>query len=110
MWERFAPARVDLLHLWPAQSRDGRYARHHARGKIRYGTKHLPGGYNTMQFMSTKQLAFEHECEVRAFFNVYDPVAGQIGTSARMIVTVLCRYRNTRSMRGFTTASAEGLT
>jgi len=43
-------------------------------GLIQYGIKHLTG-FNTLQFITTKQMKYAEECEVRAFLNIVDPLA-----------------------------------
>jgi hypothetical protein len=42
-------------------------------GLVQYGIKHL-SGFNTLRFITTKQQKYEHECEVRAFLHVIDPL------------------------------------
>jgi hypothetical protein len=44
-------------------------------GQIRYGSKHLTG-WNTLRFITTKQLKYADEREVRAFLWIIDPYAG----------------------------------
>ena len=77
MWERFAPEGVAVCSRYGLlkAAMDAMLDTTHL-GQIRYGTGHLQGSYNTMQFITTKRAKYEDECEVRAFFNVYDPVAG----------------------------------
>jgi hypothetical protein len=77
MWERFAPEGIAVCSRYGLlkAAMDAVLDMTHL-GQIRYGTRHLGGGYNTMQFITTKRTQYEDEREVRAFFNVYDPVAG----------------------------------
>jgi hypothetical protein len=44
-------------------------------GLVRYGTGHLENTFNTIQFITTKQVDYSAECEVRAWLTVYDPLA-----------------------------------
>ena len=45
-------------------------------GLVTYGTAHLTDRFNALEFMTTKQAKYEHECEVRAMLMCVDPLAG----------------------------------
>jgi hypothetical protein len=45
-------------------------------GLIQYGTSHLTNRFNEMEFITSKQLKYEPECEVRAILTCSDPLAG----------------------------------
>lgn len=45
-------------------------------GLIRYGVAHLANTFNALEFITTKQLFYEPERELRAWLTVYDPLAG----------------------------------
>src|SRR5262249_40201117 len=45
-------------------------------GLIRYGTAHLANTFNALEFITTKQVPYEPERELRAWLTVYDPLAG----------------------------------
>jgi hypothetical protein len=45
-------------------------------GLVRYGTNHLAGIFNTLAFITTKQLQYSPDREVRAWLTAYDPLAG----------------------------------
>jgi hypothetical protein len=44
-------------------------------GRVRYGVEHLKDTFNALEFITTKQLQYEPECEVRALLTSYDPLA-----------------------------------
>lgn len=45
-------------------------------GLVHYGTAHLAHTYNTLEFITTKQLQYSGEQEVRAWLTAIDPLAG----------------------------------
>ena len=45
-------------------------------GLVQYGTAHLTDRFNALEFITTKQAKYEHECEVRAMLTCTDPLAG----------------------------------
>lgn len=45
-------------------------------GLVHYGTSHLTNRFNAMEFITTKQLNYEPECEVRAILTCSDPLDG----------------------------------
>lgn len=44
-------------------------------GRVQYGTSHLTDRFNGMEFITTKELKYASEREVRAFITSYDPLA-----------------------------------
>lgn len=44
-------------------------------GLVRYGTAHLKGTFNALEFITTKQAGYVSEREVRAVLTAYDPLA-----------------------------------
>jgi hypothetical protein len=81
----------ETLDMWEQYGRDGvavcsRYGllksaldalldQAHA-GLVRYGTDHLAKTFNTFEFITTKQVQYSHEREVRAWLTAIDPLAG----------------------------------
>jgi hypothetical protein len=45
-------------------------------GLVRYGTEHLKSTFNTLEFITTKQLKYADDREVRAWLTVYHPFEG----------------------------------
>jgi hypothetical protein len=45
-------------------------------GLVQYGAAHLTDRFNALEFITTKQAKYEHECEVRAMLTCIDPLAG----------------------------------
>jgi hypothetical protein len=45
-------------------------------GLVRYGTDHLANTFNAIEFITTKQVRYSPEREVRAWLTVIDPLAG----------------------------------
>ena len=45
-------------------------------GLVRYGTDHLANTFNTLEFITTKQVQYSQDREVRAWLTVIDPFAG----------------------------------
>ena len=45
-------------------------------GLVQYGTDHLGNTFNTLVFITTKQIQYSNEREVRALITAYDPLAG----------------------------------
>jgi hypothetical protein len=45
-------------------------------GLVRYGTDHLANTFNTLEFITTKQIQYSQDREVRAWLTVLDPLAG----------------------------------
>lgn len=43
-------------------------------GRVQYGTNHLTDRFNGMEFITTKELKYARECEVRALITCYDPL------------------------------------
>ena len=43
-------------------------------GRVQYGSDHLTDRYNVMEFITTKELKYAQDCEVRAFITSYDPL------------------------------------
>jgi hypothetical protein len=50
-------------------------------GRVQYGTNHLTDRFNDMKFITTKELKYAPECEVRAFITSFDP----LGTGNRHV-------------------------
>jgi hypothetical protein len=45
-------------------------------GLVRYGTDHLTNTFNALEFITTKQIQYSQDCEVRAWLTAIDPLAG----------------------------------
>lgn len=45
-------------------------------GLVQYGIDHLKGSFNTLEFITTKQIQYSRDREVRALLTVVDPLAG----------------------------------
>jgi hypothetical protein len=45
-------------------------------GLVRYGTDHLADTFNALEFITTKQIQYSQDCEVRAWLTVMDPLSG----------------------------------
>ncbi len=45
-------------------------------GLVQYGTAHLTDRFNALEFITTKQAKYEHECEVRAMLTCTNPLSG----------------------------------
>jgi hypothetical protein len=63
--------RYDLLY----SALDGLLEDHAHLGRVQYGTEHLTDRFNGFEFITTKQLQYAPDCEVRAFITAYDPLA-----------------------------------
>jgi hypothetical protein len=76
MWEQYGCdgvavcSRYDLLK----SALDGLLDDAHL-GLVRYGTDHLANTFNALEFITTKQLKYGPDQEVRALITVYDPLA-----------------------------------
>ena len=45
-------------------------------GLVQYGTEHLTDRFNALEFITTKQTKYVHECEVRAMLTCTNPLGG----------------------------------
>jgi hypothetical protein len=45
-------------------------------GLVRYGTDHLANTFNALEFITTKQIQYSQDCEVRAWLTVVHPLEG----------------------------------
>jgi hypothetical protein len=45
-------------------------------GLVQYGTEHLTDRFNALEFITTKQKKYVHECEVRAMLTCTNPLGG----------------------------------
>ena len=45
-------------------------------GLVQYGTNHLTNRFNALEFITTKQMKYEPECEVRAMLTCINPLDG----------------------------------
>ena len=43
-------------------------------GRVQYGSDHLTDRFNALEFITTKQCKYAHECEVRAIITSFDPL------------------------------------
>jgi hypothetical protein len=77
MWEQYGPDGVAICSRYGLlkSALNGVLDESHI-GLVRYGTDHLASTFNTLAFITTKQIRYSQECEVRAFITVYDPLAG----------------------------------
>ncbi|HEY6389296.1 MAG TPA: hypothetical protein VIX91_26745 [Candidatus Acidoferrum sp.] len=77
MWEQYGKdgvavcSRVGLLKAALAGFLDESHL-----GLVRYGIDHLADTFNTLEFITTKQVKYSQECEVRARLTSRDPLAG----------------------------------
>jgi hypothetical protein len=73
MWETYGHdgvavcSRYDLLHSTLNGLLDDAFL-----GRIQYGTDHLTDRFNALEFITTKQLKYKPDCEVRALIASYD--------------------------------------
>jgi hypothetical protein len=77
MWEQYGSDGVAVCSRYGLlkSALDGFLDQAHA-GLVRYGTGHLANSFNALAFITTKQVQYSQEREVRAFITVYDPLAG----------------------------------
>ncbi len=77
MWEQYGDdgvavcSRYGLLRL----VLDGLLDEAHV-GLVQYGTGHLANTFNTMEFITTKQIRYSQDHELRAWLTITDPFAG----------------------------------
>lgn len=75
MWETYGHdgvavcTRYELLHNALNGLEDDAHL-----GRVQYGSDHLTDRFNGMEFISTKQLKYAPDCEVRALITSYDPL------------------------------------
>jgi hypothetical protein len=77
MWEQYGHDGVAVCSRYGLlrSALDGLLDEAHL-GLVRYGTNHLAGIFNTLAFITTKQLQYSPDREVRAWLTAYDPLAG----------------------------------
>jgi len=77
MWDQYGDDGVVICSRYGLlkSTLDGLLDEAHA-GLIRYGTAHLANTFNTMEFITTKQIQYSEERELRAWLTIADPLAG----------------------------------
>lgn len=77
MWDQYGDDGVAVCSRYGLlrSALDGLLDETHA-GLIRYGTAHLANTFNTMEFITTKQIQYSEERELRAWLTIADPLAG----------------------------------
>ena len=76
MWEQYGSDGVAVCSRYELlkSALDGLLDQAHA-GLVRYGTDHLAGTFNALAFITTKQVQYSVEREVRAWMTAGDPLA-----------------------------------
>ena len=76
MWETYGHDGVAVVTRYNLLSAglDGLLWDNAHLGQVQYGTAHLTDRFNGLEFITTKQLKYAPDCEVRAFFTCYDPL------------------------------------
>jgi len=77
MWDQYGDDGVAVCSRYGLlkSAMDGLLDEGHA-GLVRYGTAHLANTFNALEFITTKQLQYSGEREVRAWVTAIDPLAG----------------------------------
>ena len=77
MWEQYGHNGVAVCSRYGLlkSALDGLPDQAHA-GLVRYGSDHLAGTFNALAFITTKQVQYAQEREVRAWITVGDPLGG----------------------------------
>jgi hypothetical protein len=77
MWEQYGSDGVAVCSRYGLlkSALEGLLDQAHA-GLVQYGTDHLADTFNALVFITTKQVQYSQEHEVRALITVYDPLAG----------------------------------
>jgi len=77
MWEQYGPDGVAVCSRYGLlkSALDGLLDQAHS-GLVQYGTDHLANRFNALAFITTKQVQYSQEHEVRALITAYDPLAG----------------------------------
>jgi hypothetical protein len=75
MWEQYGDDGVAVSSRYGLlkSALDGLLDEVHA-GLVRYGTDHLANTFNTLEFITTKQIRYSQDREVRAWLTVIDPL------------------------------------
>lgn len=77
MWEQYGHDGVAVCSRYGLlkSALDGLMDEAHA-GLVRYGTEHLANSFNALEFITTKQIQYAQDREVRAWLTSIDPLAG----------------------------------
>ena len=77
MWEQYGDDGVAVCSRYGLlkSTLDGLLDEAHA-GLVRYGTDHLANTFNTLEFITTKQIQYSQDREVRAWLTVINPIEG----------------------------------
>ncbi len=77
MWEQYGHDGVAVCSRYGLlkSALDGLLDEAHV-GLVRYGTDYLANTFNALEFITTKQIQYSQDCEVRAWLTAIDPLAG----------------------------------
>ena len=77
MWEQYGHDGVAVCSQYGLlkSALDGLLDEAHT-GLVRYGTDHLVNTFNTLEFITTKQIQYSQDREVRAWLTTSDPLGG----------------------------------
>jgi len=76
MWDQYGERGVAVCSRYGLlkSALDGLLDEAHA-GLVRYGTAHLANTFNTLEFITTKQIQYSQDRELRAWLTIIDPLA-----------------------------------